>query len=270
MLHLICWESEHLNQSKYSFLTSLELAENVGKLCSQIIIQESIFNSPQEKKSHNVKSPHSKLLNEFSRISYHVIACGYDLICRNQCSIFSSGPFLLWSLPKVLHFPPVSAGKSLLRFFPVAHHCNIFPIKLMAIAKSFAVFMGFIILPHRELNSLYRLSVSSSEILLSFTYGTSPVPEGLQPQCQLQITAGIALLLRCSCVLSVEKELHGWVTSKQLFAHFLEEVTSYWSETGEAIPFSSFLPLMRAGYGDVLIFGQALRAVLGVLPLVRC
>lgn len=30
------------------------------------------------------------------------------------------------------------------------------------------------------------------------------------------------------------------------------------------------LLLMRAGYGDVLIFGQALRAVLGVVPLVRC
>lgn len=167
------------------------------------------------------KSLHSKLWNEFPWISYYVIAYGCDLICRNQCSILSSGPFLLWSLPKVLHFSPVLTRKSLFRFLPVAHHCNIFPIKLMAIAKSFAAFMGFITLPHRELNSLYWLSLSSSEILLSFTSGTSPVPEGLQPPCELQASVGIALLLKCSCVPRVEKELHGRVTSTQLFAHFL-------------------------------------------------
>lgn len=141
------------------------------------------FQQSTGKKNHIEKSPHSKLLNEFSWISYHVLACGYDLICRNQCSILSSGPFFLWSLPRVLHFPPVSAGKSLFRFLPVAHRCSIFPIKLMAIAKSFAAFMGFIILPHRELNSLYWLSLSSSEILLSFTHVRSPVPGGLQPLC---------------------------------------------------------------------------------------
>lgn len=43
-------------------------------------------------------------------------------------------------------------------------------------------------------------------------------------------------------------------------------MTGYRSETGETIPLTGFLPLMRAGYGDVLIFGQALRAVLGVVP----
>lgn len=139
--------------------------------------------STGKKKVKMKQKPHSKLLNEFPWISYHVIAYGYDLICRNQCSVLSSGPFLWWSLPEMLHFPPVSAGKSLFRFLPVAHHCSIFPVKLMAIAKSFAAFMGFIILPHRELNSLYWLSLSSSEILLSFTYVMSPVPEGLQRPC---------------------------------------------------------------------------------------
>lgn len=78
------------------------------------------------------------------------------------------------------------------------------------------------------------------------------------------------MLLKCSSVPSAEKELHGQITSKQLCAHFLEEMSSYWSETEETIAFTGFLPLMRAGYGDVLIFGRALRAVLGVVPLVRC